>query len=238
MMAYRLDAGPDGGAPIGRLRLDDGKANVLNDTSIDAVLDAIDRSASDGAGALVIEGRDGCFSGGIDLEVLRSADGRARRATLGRIATGLLALWTAPVPTVAAVTGHAIAGGAVLAMACDRRIARDDPSIRIGLNETALGMTLPTWALVIARSAIRPDRLTDTMLLGRVFSPVDAAATGLVERAVPAAHLDAAVAAAAAEAAALPTKAYAGTKQRLREADAEAAREEIAVEMGSFRGPV
>jgi enoyl-CoA hydratase len=237
-MAYSLEsAGTGGAAAVAHLDLDDGKANVLNDASIGELLDALERAGSDGAGALVIRGRPGCFSGGIDLAVLRSEDADVRLATLCRIATGLLSLWTAPIPTVAAVTGHAIAGGAVLAMACDRRIAIDDESARIGLNETALGMTLPTWAVVIARAAIRPDRVADTMLLGRVFAPADAAATGIVERAVPRAGFDVAVAAAAAEAAALPTKAYAGTKFKLREADAERARAEIAQDMGAFRGP-
>jgi enoyl-CoA hydratase len=237
-MTYTLtDSTLEGAAPVAHLHLDDGKANVLNGAFVDALDGAIAQAGVDAAGALVIWGRPGCFSGGIDLKLLRREDVASRLAELSRIASGLLSLWTAPIPTVAAVTGHAIAGGAVLAMACDRRLAIDDPAFRIGVNETALGMVLPTWALVIARAAIRPDRYTDTMLFGSVYPPGDAAAAGLVERAIPSGDFEAAVAAAAAEAAALPTAAYAGTKRQLRGADAERAGAEIEREMARFRGP-
>ncbi len=237
-MTYSLtESTLEGSAPVAHLRLDDGKANALNAALVDALEGAIGRAGIDGAGALVIWGRPGCFSGGIDLKVLRRDDIGSRLAELSRIASALLALWTAPIPTIAAVTGHAIAGGAVLAMACDRRIAIDDPAFRVGVNETALGMVLPTWALVICRAAIRPDRVTDTMLLGSIYPPAEAAATGMIERAVPAAGFDAAVEAAALAAAALPTAAYAGTKRQLRGAEAERAATEIDREMSSFRGP-
>jgi enoyl-CoA hydratase len=122
-------------------------------------------------------------------------------------------------------------------MACDRRIAIDDPAFRIGVNETALGMVFPTWALVIARAAIHPDRITDTMLLSAIYPPREAASTGMVEQAVGSDDFDAAVGAAAAAAAALPTAAYAGTKRQLRGAEAARAEAEIEREMASFRGP-
>ena len=237
-MTYTVtDSVVEGSAPVAHLHLDDGKANALNAGLVDALEGAVEQSGVDGAGALVIRGRPGCFSGGIDLAVLKREDVGSRVDELTRIARGLLALWIAPIPTVAAVTGHAIAGGAVLAMACDRRIVLDDPGFRLGVNETALGMVFPTWALVISQSAIRPDRVTDTLLLGSIFAPGEAAATGIVERAVAADEFEAAVATAATTAAALPTAAYAGTKRRLRGAEAERAEAEIVREMGSFRGP-
>ena len=237
-MTYTLsDPTVEGSAPVAHLRLDDGKANALNAALVDALDDAIARAGADGAGALVLWGRPGCFSGGIDLKLLRRDDAASRHAELCRIAGCLLTLWTAPVPTVAAVTGHAIAGGAVLAMACDRRMIIDDPAFRVGVNETALGMVFPTWALVIARAAIRPDRLTDTVLFGSIYPPGEAAETGLVERAVPSAEFDEAVLAVAGAAAALPTAAYAGTKRQLRSAEADRARAEIEREMASFHGP-
>ncbi len=237
-MTYTLtESTVEGSAPVAHLHLDDGKANALNAALVDALEGAIDQAGIDAAGALVIWGRPGCFSGGIDLKLLRRDDVESRLAELSRIASGLLSLWTAPIPTVAAVTGHAIAGGAVLAMACDRRVAIDDPAFRVGVNETALGMVFPTWALVIARAAIRPDRLTDTMLFGSIYPPREAAAAGLVERVVPAGEFEDAVASVAAQAAALPTGAYGGTKRQLRGSEAGRAKAEIEREMASFRGP-
>ncbi len=122
-------------------------------------------------------------------------------------------------------------------MACDRRLMIDDAAFRVGVNETALGVVFPTWAIVIAQAAIRPEKLTDTMLFGTVYPPGDGAATGLVERAVAAGDFEAAVMDAAGAAAALPTAAYAGTKLQLRGAEAERAEAAIAGEMLTFRGP-
>jgi enoyl-CoA hydratase len=226
-VTYELD---DGG--VVHVRMDDGKANALNDESCSAIDDAIARSKEEGAGALVIHGREGMFSAGIDLTVIRETDAAKRAATLQRISYTMLRVWTAPLPTVAAVTGHAIAGGAILAMACDRRIALDTKA-RIGVNESALGMVFPTWATAIATAAIKPDCRNEAFLFGRLYDPENARRVGIVDAVAAADVFDTAVAEAAAEGAALPTKAFAANKRVLRQAKADAAAELVAKEMGA-----
>ena len=226
-VTYELDA-----ERVAHARMDDGKANALNDISCGGLRDAIARAADDGAGALVIWGRPGMFSGGIDLGILRDDDADRRFGSLAGVAHTVLAVWTAPIPTIAAITGHAIAGGAMLAMACDRRFALAGAA-KLGANETALGMVLPTWAVAILEAAIRPDCRNEVMLLGRLYDPEAAVRVGIAEAALASGEFEAAVAAAATEAVALPTRAYAGNKRMLRGAAAEHAASLVAVEMGA-----
>lgn len=228
-MTVSYDLGAD---RVAHARMDDGKANALNAASCSALRDAIARAADDHAGALVIWGREGMFSGGIDLGVLRDDDPARRAGTLAQISHTLLAVWTAPIPTIAAVTGHAIAGGAILAMACDRRIGVTGDA-KLGTNETALGMVLPTWAVVIVEAAVPTAHRTDVVLLGRLFDPEGAAGVGILERAVAPGDLHRAVDEAAAAVVGLPTHAYAGNKRMLRGARAEAAAALVSTEMGA-----
>lgn len=230
-MEYTLDNG------VSRVVMDDGKANALNDAWCDGIDAALDRAAADRAGALVLAGRPGVFSAGIDLGLLRSDDASARAASLTRVARTVLRLWLAPLPTVAAVTGHAMAGGAVLALACDRRLAVDVDA-KVGLNETALGLVMPTWALVVTRAGVRAERLTEVMLSARLYTPADAVATGIVEECVDPDLFEMRVDEVARGLTALPTRAYAGTKRMLRGADAALAESRVDEEMGSRFAPV
>jgi enoyl-CoA hydratase len=227
MHEYRID--DDG---IAHVLLDDGKANVLNEATCAALRGGIDAATEARAGALVIHGREGMFSAGIDLSLVREADARRRSTALQTVAHTMLAVWTAPIPTVAAVTGHAIAGGAILAMACDRRVGTAG-SFKIGINETRLRMVFPTWALVIAQASIRPSAWNETILQGDLVDPDGGVRTGILDEAVaPEAH-EARVAEVAAGLAEIPTRAYAGNKALLRRAEAERAGALVAAEMGA-----
>ena len=130
----------------------------------------------------------------------------------GRI---MLRVFTFPIPTVAAVSGHAIAGGAMLAFACDLRYAADGP-YRLHLNEVAIGLPLPTWAIAIAESAVPHRWHTEAILHARAYSPADAAERNLVNGVVPADRLLDEAASAAARLAPLHQAAYAASKTRLR----------------------
>lgn len=207
---------------VAHLRMDDGTANVLNRGSCDELRRGIAGAADDHAGALVLSGRAGIFSGGIDLAVLRDRDADRRRITLIHISHTLLALWTAPIPTVAAVTGHAIAGGAILAMACDVRIGVAG-AFKIGTNETSLRMVLPRWASTIIGDAIRPECANEVMVLGRLYDPDGAERVGIVHETAPVDGLDIVVDTVASELAALPTTTYAANKLHLRGDRAQAA---------------
>jgi len=85
----------------------------------------------------------------------------------------MLRVFTFPIPTVAAVTGHAIAGGAMLAFACDLRFVSEGP-FRLHLNEVAIGLAFPTWAIVLAQAAVPPRWHTEAILHARPYSPEEA----------------------------------------------------------------
>ena len=227
MHEYRID--DDG---IAHVLLDDGKANVLNEETCSALRGGIDAAAEARCGALVVHGRDGMFSGGIDLSLVRTEDPQRRASGLQAVAHTLLAVWTAPIPTIAAVTGHAIAGGAILAMACDRRIGTAGP-FKIGINETRLRMVFPTWALVIARAGIRPSAWNETILQGDLVDPEGGVRTGILDEVVAADAHAPRVAEVAADLAEIPTRAYAGNKALLRRTEAERAAALVAAEMGA-----
>ena len=91
------------------------------------------------------------------------------------------ALYLYPAPTVAAINGHAIAGGCILALCCDHRVATSSPAARIGLNEVAIGLRFPPRVLCIARSRV-PRRYHERVLLGgSLFGPADARELGLID---------------------------------------------------------
>ena len=127
----------------------------------------------------------------------------------------MLRVFTFPIPTVAALSGHAIAGGAMLAFACDLRYAADG-AFRLHLNEVAIGLTLPTWAMIVAQSAVPHRWHTEAILHARPYLPADALERSLVTAVVPPDRLLDEASAAAARLCALHQAAYAGSKARLR----------------------
>jgi enoyl-CoA hydratase len=214
------------------VRFDDGKANVLSRASIDALGHALDRAELD-ARAVCLVGREGRMSAGFDLSVMSGGEKAARDLVLhgGDL---LLRLFMHPQPVVAAVTGHSLAGGALLVLACDVRIGADVPA-KIGLNETAIGMPLPLFALELARDRLDPRHLTRATLGAEIYDPHGAVAAGYLDRVVSA---DALVAEATAEAARLgaySTGAYARSKQVLRQPVIDRVAEHGAADLALFR---
>jgi enoyl-CoA hydratase len=133
---------------------------------------------------------------------------------------------------VAAVTGHAIAGGAMLAFACDLRVAAEG-AFRLHLNEVAIGLPLPTWAIVLAQSAIPRRWHTEAILHARAYSPDEALERGIVDAvARPAGAAIDQAHAAATPLAALDQAAYAVSKARHRAMAVKWASELLETEMG------
>lgn len=199
------------------LHLDDGKANALSASLIAAIADAVRAAESDdGVRAVVLHGREGRFSGGFDLSVMLAGDMRAVSSLVSDGGDLVRLLYGASVPVVAACTGHALAAGALLLLGCDVRVGADVPA-KIGLNEVAIKMVLPHWALTIAAERLSRRHLQRAIADARVTSPRDAVDVGFLDEVVPAGDLlDAAVAHAADLAATLDPPAYRATVHALR----------------------
>lgn len=196
------------------LRMSREPANVLDREFGDAIVEALNDAIDGPATAIVLTGTGGIFSAGVDLfRILEEGD-----AYLADFLECLDRLFetavTSPKPLVAAINGHAIAGGAVLAFACDFRVMAEG-SAKIGLPELEVGVPFPGTALRIIRSAVPEHALREVVLRGRNFGPEAALARGIIdELAAPEDVLDRAVTL-AADLGSIPARAFAVTKALL-----------------------
>src|SRR6516225_4174788 len=165
-------------------RLNRPPANALSCEMIIALRQAIEGAAATGKRALVLSGAPGRFSGGLDVPLLLGYD-RVRIATLWREFYGLLqALAISPIPIAAAITGHAPAGGTVLALFCDYRfMAQGD--FKMGLNEVQVGIPLPPVILAGLRRQVGPRLAEQLAVSGALISPQEARALGMVDELAP-----------------------------------------------------
>lgn len=218
---------------IATITMDDGKANAIGHAMLAALQDALTRAEN--SKAIVLTGREGRLSGGFDLKVMMSGMSAARElVTAG--AELLLRLYELPRPVVVACPGHAVAAGALLLLATDTRIGADGP-FKIGLNETAIGMTLPLVAQELARDRLDPRRLTEATVQARLYAPHDAAQAGYLDRVVAPAELAAAARDEAQRLGALVGSAYAATKARLRRRTIEHIRATLHADLAELTTP-
>ena len=169
---------------VALLRIDDGKANAVSHACIDAVNAGLDRAVRE-ARAAVIVGRPGRFSAGFDLSVLRDGGPQAARGLVTAGAAMLMKMYVHPQPLLIACTGHAIAAGALMLLAADTRIGAEG-DFRIGLNEVAIGMSLPHFLLALAGERLSKRHLTQATIQARLYDPAGAVDAGFLDRACPA----------------------------------------------------
>lgn len=170
------------------LRLDHGKPNSISEAvSIElmAALDEAERTSD----AVVLLGKPGMFSAGFDLPTM--AEGAAAAAAMvhagGRL---LMSIYNHPKPIVVGCTGHAIAMGAFMVMAGDYRIgARGD--FKIGATETAIGMTLPTFGIELARACLSKRHYDRAIVQSTIYDPSAAVDAGFLDALVEPDRLEA-----------------------------------------------
>ena len=199
---------------IALLRLAHGKANALDTKLMLELTDALGQVERSDAGALVLTASGSVFSAGVDLFQLMNG-GRAYIAEfLPRMSEGFRALFEFSKPAVAAVNGHAIAGGMILACACDYRVMAE--GARIGIPELRVGVPFPLTALEIVRYALRPDLAQEAILFGKVLDAKAAVAAGYVHEVVAPEEVLSRALARALELAAAPGASFRKAKQDLR----------------------
>jgi enoyl-CoA hydratase/carnithine racemase len=202
---------------VATLALARGKVNAINPQLVQALEGRLDEIEKDnGIRAVVLTGRGSFFSFGWDVPELLPYEPDAFAAFVTRFTRLYRRLFAFPKPVVAAINGHAPAGGCMLALACDVRIMAS-ASARIGLNEITFAAGLPAGSIEMLRFWVGSARATRVVVTGTLFAGADALELGLVDRLMPQHDV---LAAAQLEAASLAIKAqpaYAITKKLLRQ---------------------
>lgn len=199
---------------IGFLHFDDGKANAVSHDFIKEMNDGLDQAQAD-CKAVVIMGREGKFSAGFDLSEFQ----KGPEATTNLVNAGgkmLNRIFTLDMPVVAASTGHAIAAGCFLLLACDVRIGFEG-NFKIGANESMLGMALPKFASELVEYRIPRNHIDTAVLQAKLYNPTEAVAAGYLDEIVPAEQLKDRAFEVAAQLAAYPGNGYAMNKKILRD---------------------
>jgi len=217
---------------IARITLDDGKVNALSTETIGELRSALDAAESAGA-VTVLSGRAGIFSAGFDLTTFK----RGAAATLEMLRAGaqlIERLLAFPLPVLTVCTGHAYPMGAFLMLSADVRFGLAGPW-RIGLNEVAIGLTLPKFAVELARHRLTPPGFA-RVATAPMFAPEEALQLGYLDRVLGAEELPAAVEEELARLRGLDAPSFAATKARINERALQAVAAAVAEELRTVRG--
>jgi len=208
-MAITLDIQND----IAHIAMDDGKANAMNFSFLEAFTAHLDKAEKE-AKAVMISGRPGRFCAGFDLSIMRDSPEKA-----GELVNAgghlMLRLFASSIPVVIACTGHALAGGGLLLLCADTRIGTQG-DFKIGLNETAIGMVLPTVGIALPKARLRQDHFTSAVIQAKAHTPDEAIEAGFLDMAVAPEALMETSLAAATGLSQLPQASYHGNKMLIR----------------------
>jgi enoyl-CoA hydratase len=198
---------------IAVIRVDDGKRNALSTAAIAQLGATMGQAGEQGCAATVILGREGAFSAGFDLAEVRESEEsreRLRRAFVDL----LIGLFETAQPVVIGCTGHAMAAGAALLVAADRRIGASGP-FRVGFNEAAAGVTISGVTVELARYRM-PMPYFESLVTGDLFDPDSAVAAGLLDEVVDPGQVEERARAEAERLASVPAHAFAAMKTTVR----------------------
>jgi enoyl-CoA hydratase len=167
--------------------------------------------------SVVLTGEGKSFCAGVDLKAVPHFDQAEQCRMVKALNRAFYSVYSLPVPVVGAINGHAIAGGFVLALCCDWRIAANTPFVA-GLTEVRVGVPYPVAAMEVVRQELRPDVARRLVLFGEDVTGGAAVEAGVFDEMVDSEALRERALAKANEFAALPPTAFAGSKRQLRSA--------------------
>ncbi len=203
------------------LRLNHGKVNAIDSELLEAFSAELDSAMGSGCKALVLTGVGKTFSAGVDLfRLLEGGDDYVDRF-LPLFRNVLERFFLFPKPVIAAINGHAIAGGCVFSSACDYRIMSQGT---IGIPELLVGVPFPPLALEVVRMSAAPQHFQEIVYTARTYSAEDALRRGLVDEVVGEELLFQRACEVAAHFATLPQEPFALTKRGLRVPSVERAK--------------
>ena len=197
------------------LRLAHKKASAMDLELCEAIRAAVEDAAiDDSVRALILTGTGSIFSAGVDLPRMLESGPSYVQPFVEALDAVLRALFLFPKPAIAAVNGHAIAGGAIMVFACDYRLMSGG---RIGVPELLVGVPFPPLALEIVRFAIPLHAVQSMVYLGRTVEAGEAKAIGIIDEVVAAAELAARAKTIAGQIGAIAPEPFRITKRQLRE---------------------
>ncbi|HSP34156.1 MAG TPA: enoyl-CoA hydratase/isomerase family protein [Thermoanaerobaculia bacterium] len=197
------------------LRLAHGKASALDLELCETLRSEFESVAGrDDVRVVILTGTGSIFCAGVDLPRLINSGGDYVPRLVKALDDLLRTLFVLPKPVIAAINGHAIAGGAMLAFACDYRLMS---SGRIGVPEMLVGVPFPALALEIVRFAVPPHHLQSLLYLGRTVETDDALTLGIVDETPEITVLMTRALKIAEHFASLAPEAFAMTKRQIRE---------------------
>ena len=215
---------------IAWINLDDGKVNVMSSAMLGEIAAAFDRAEASADIVVLRSGRPGIFSAGFDLKVFAAGDAPRSLEMVRAGAELALRLMSFPLPTIGVMEGHAFPMGTFLLLACDVRLGARGPH-RMGLNEVAIGIAPPGFAIELARSRLHPAWLSRTATLGEMYEPDEALAAGLLDRVVAPELIDATLGEITAALRTIHKPSHATAKKRLRQSAMDAMRAAIEREL-------
>src|SRR5271154_5739290 len=177
---------------VASIVLDDGKVNVMSIEMLADIASALERAEKSAEMVVLRSMRPGIFSAGFDLKVLASGDVAKSLEMVKAGAELALRLMSFPLPTIGIMEGHAFPMGTFLLLACDVRIGARGPH-RMGLNEVAIGISPPGFAIELARGRLHPAWLSRTVTMGEMYEPDDAVTAGFLDRVVAEDEVDATI---------------------------------------------
>jgi enoyl-CoA hydratase len=198
---------------VATITLDDGKVNVLSHAMLDALERAFDR-AQESRSIVVLRGREGKFSAGFDLSEMSKGPQNALKLTTkgSEMAHRILCF---PTPVIGVSTGHCIAMGAFLMLACDYRISING-SFRTGLNETSIGMTMHHFGIELACYRLSASYFNRCVINAELFNPENAMRAGFYDAVATPETIDAEIAKTVDSFSKLNMGAFNGTKTKSR----------------------
>lgn len=200
---------------VALLTIDRPPANALDLDLLGEGARVVDELASADPGAVVITGREGFFSAGVDLKLAPTLDEEAQRHMVHGINRLFAGWYSFPRPVICAVNGHAIAGGLILALCGDHRLATRGAG-RFGLTEVRAGIPYPRAAIAIVRAELDSLAARRLVLGGELVGAQEALDLGLVDELCDEADFLPRALELADDRAALPRQAYARIKRQLR----------------------
>ncbi len=200
---------------VTQIVMSDGKVNIMGPPMLEALHKAFDE-ARHREGLVVLSSGARHFSAGFDLAVIGSGDRNAIVAMLRAGAELALKILSFPRPVIAVCEGNALPMGAFLLLAADVRIGTEGPQ-RIGLNEVMIGLTLPWFAVELARQRLTPPYFHRSLLTGEMFAPTEARDAGFLDKVVAPVDLSQTLSEVIKSLSKINFEAHAGTKARMRQ---------------------